>query len=136
MTHPLMRLPFEAEDVVAMVRKLYAGRVVFHDGDEEFAPGLSLHRVGGHSKGLQMVRVNTRRGWVVVASDAAHYYANMECGLPYPFVFNIGDTLEGYRRAYAVASSPDHVIPGHDPLVLARYPAAAPELAGWVARLD
>ena len=38
MTHPLMRLPFEAEDVVAMVRKLYAGRVVFHDGDEEFAP--------------------------------------------------------------------------------------------------
>jgi len=136
MTHPLMRLPFEAEDVVAMVRKLYAGRVVFHDGDEEFAPGLSLHRVGGHSKGLQMVRVNTRRGWVVVASDAAHYYANMDRGLPYPFVFNIGDTLEGYRRAYALASSPDHVIPGHDPLVLARYPAAAPELAGWVARLD
>jgi len=136
MTHPFMRLPFEAEDVVAMVRKLYAGRVVFHDGDEEFAPGLSLHRVGGHSKGLQMVRANTRRGWVVVASDAAHYYANMERGLPYPFVFNIGDTLEGYRRAYALASSPDHVIPGHDPLVLARYPAAAPELAGWVARLD
>ena len=54
----------------------------------------------------------------------------MERDLPYPFVFNIGDTLEGYRRAYALASSPDHVIPGHDPLVLQRYPAAAPELAG------
>ena len=49
--------PFEADDVVAMVRKLYGGRVVFHNGDEELAPGLTLHRVGGHSKGLQIVRV-------------------------------------------------------------------------------
>jgi len=44
--------------------------------------------------------------------------------------------LEGYRKAYALASSPGHVIPGHDPLVLERYPAPAPELQGWVARLD
>jgi glyoxylase-like metal-dependent hydrolase (beta-lactamase superfamily II) len=136
MSHPFMRLPYDGDDVVAMVRKLYAGRVVFHDGDEDFAPGISLHRVGGHSKGLQMVRVHTRRGYVVLASDAAHYYANMEKGLPYPFVFNVGDTLEGYRRAHALADSPGHVIPGHDPLVLQRYPAAAPELQGWVARLD
>jgi len=136
MTHQLMRMPFDVDDVVAMVRKLYGGRVVFHDGDEELAPGLSLHRVGGHSKGLQMVRVNTRRGYVVLASDAAHYYANMDRGLPYPFVFNVGDTMEGYRKARALAASPEHVIPGHDPLVLDRYPAAAPELQGWVARLD
>ena len=99
MTHKLMRMPYDADDVVAMVRKLYGGRVVFHDGDADFAPGISLHRVGGHSKGLQMVRVKTRRGHVVLASDAAHYYANMERELPYPFVFNVGDTMEGYRRA-------------------------------------
>jgi glyoxylase-like metal-dependent hydrolase (beta-lactamase superfamily II) len=136
MTHPFMRMPFDADDVVAMVRKLYGGRVVFHDGDAELAPGLTLHRVGGHSKGLQIVRVNTRRGQVVLASDAAHYYTNIGRGLPYPIVFNIGDTLEGHRRVYALASSPDHVIPGHDPLVLERYPAPAPELQGWVARLD
>jgi hypothetical protein len=28
------------------------------------------------------------------------------------------------------------VIPGHDPLVLQRYPAPAPELKGFIARLD
>jgi hypothetical protein len=28
------------------------------------------------------------------------------------------------------------VVPGHDPLVLARYPAASPSLEGIVARLD
>jgi len=60
----------------------------------------------------------------------------MERGLPYPITFNIGEVMEGYRRAYALASSPEHVIPGHDPLVMQRYPAARAELQAWVARLD
>ncbi|MGZ3329680.1 MAG: MBL fold metallo-hydrolase, partial [Xanthobacteraceae bacterium] len=33
MCHMALRLPFEADDVVAMVRKVFAGRVEFHDGD-------------------------------------------------------------------------------------------------------
>jgi glyoxylase-like metal-dependent hydrolase (beta-lactamase superfamily II) len=136
MTHAHMRLPYDAEDVVAMIRKLYEDRVVFHAHDSEIAPGLSVHHVGGHSRGLQMVRVHTRRGWVVLASDAAHYYMNMDRGLAYPFLFNLGEVLEGYRRARALADSPEHIVPGHDPLVLSRYPAAAPDLDGWVARLD
>lgn len=131
-----MRMPFEEEDVVAMVRRLFRGRVVFHDGDEQLAPGLSLHYVGGHSMGLQMLRVNTRRGWVVLAADAAHLYANLEHGVPYPILYNAADVIQGYQRAYALASSPGHVIPGHDPLVLERYPAPSPELKGWIARLD
>ena len=136
MCHAHMRIPFEEEDVVEMVRRLYAGRVVFHDGDAKIAPGLSVHHVGGHSMGLQMVRVNTRRGWVVLAADASHYYANMEQGRPYPITYSVAETLEGYRRAYELASSAEHVIPGHDPLVLERYPPARAELAGWIARLD
>jgi glyoxylase-like metal-dependent hydrolase (beta-lactamase superfamily II) len=136
MGHAHMRIPFEESDVLEMVRRLFAGRLVFHDGDDEIAPGLSVHRVGGHSMGLQMVRVNTRRGWVVLASDASHYYANMEQGRPYPITYSVGETLEGYARAYQLASSPGHVIPGHDPLVLERYPPPRPELAGWIARLD
>jgi len=136
MCHPHMRIPFEVDDVVAMVRRLYAGRVVFHDGGEELAPGLSLHYAGGHSMGLQMVRVRTRRGMVVLASDVAHYYANMEQGRPYPITYNVAEALEGFRLAYALADSPDHVIPGHDPLVLERYPAPSPELQGWISRLD
>ncbi|HEY1239716.1 MAG TPA: N-acyl homoserine lactonase family protein [Bryobacteraceae bacterium] len=136
MCHPVLRQPFDEEDVVAMVQKLFRGRLIFHDGDEELAPGLSLHRVGGHSMGLQMVRVRTRRGAVVLASDASHFYANMEQGRPFPIVYSVAEMLEGFRRAYELASSRDHVIPGHDPLVLERYPAPCPELKGWVARLD
>ena len=136
MTHPFLRFPFDEDGAVAMIRRLFAGRVVFHDGDEEIAPGLSVHHVGGHTMGMQIVRLNTRRGVVVLASDASHLYANMESDLAYPFAYNVAEVLEGYRRAYALASSPAHVIPGHDPLVMTRYPAASPELKGWVVRLD
>jgi glyoxylase-like metal-dependent hydrolase (beta-lactamase superfamily II) len=136
MCHTHMRIPFEEEDVVAMVRKLFAGRLVFHDGDEEIAPGLSLHYVGGHSMGLQVLRVHTRRGWVVLAADAVHLYLNLERGVPYPILYNAAEVLEGYRHVHTLADSPGHIIPGHDPVVLTRYPAPSPELRGFVARLD
>jgi glyoxylase-like metal-dependent hydrolase (beta-lactamase superfamily II) len=136
MTHPFLRFPFDEDGTVAMIRRLFAGRVVFHDGDEEIAPGLSVHHVGGHTMGMQVVRLNTRRGVVVLASDSSHLYANIESGLAYPFAYNVAEVLEGYRRVYALASSPGHVIPGHDPLVMTRYPAPSPDLQGWVVRLD
>jgi hypothetical protein len=35
-----------------------------------------------------------------------------------------------------LASAANAIIPGHDPLVLQRYPPAKPDLQGVVARLD
>jgi glyoxylase-like metal-dependent hydrolase (beta-lactamase superfamily II) len=136
MCHPAMRAPFEPEDVVAMVRRVFEGRVRFHDGAAELAPGLTVHHVGGHTMGLQVVRVWTRRGWVVLASDAAHLYANIEQGRPFPIVHNVADMLEAFETVRRLASSPGHVVPGHDPLVMARYPAPRPELEGKAVRLD
>jgi len=136
MGEPVFRGAYEVEDVVGMVRGVYAGRVRFHDGDAELAPGVSLHLIGGHTMGLQVVRVATRRGHVVLASDASHFYANMEQARPFPIVFSVGDMVQGYRRLRALADSPDHIIPGHDPLVMRRYPAPEAPLEGIVARLD
>jgi hypothetical protein len=48
----------------------------------------------------------------------------------------VGEVVEGYETLKKLATSPDHIVPGHDPLVLARYPAAKAELEGWVVRLD
>jgi glyoxylase-like metal-dependent hydrolase (beta-lactamase superfamily II) len=136
MGHPALNAVFDIENVVGMVREVYKGRVRFHDREAELAPGLSVHPVGGHSAGLQVVRVFTRRGFVLLASDASHFYANMEEGRPFPVVFHVGEVLEGYRRLGELASSAAHIIPGHDPLVMARYPAPRPDLEGIVARLD
>lgn len=136
MCHREFARPFEVEDIVTMVRQVHAGRVEFHDGDSEITPGLSLHRIGGHTAGLQAVRVFTARGWVVLASDASHLYANMRSERPFPIVANTIEMLEGFRRVHALADSPDHVVPGHDPLVMALYPPPSPDLEGLVVRLD
>ena len=127
---------FEAEDVVGVVRRVYQGRVRFHDGDAELASGISLHLIGGHTMGLQVMRVATRRGALVLASDASHFYANMEQARPFPIVWSVADMLDGHVRMRALAESPGHIIPGHDPLVLERYPAPEAALKGVVARLD
>lgn len=136
MCHSVLRHPYHVDDVCTLVRKVYQDQVVFHDGDEEIAPGVSVHHIGGHAKGLMSVRVNTRRGAVVLASDASHLYANMEEKRPFPIVYNVGDMMEGWNKLFRLAESPRHVIPGHDPLVMRRYPAASRELEGVVARLD
>jgi glyoxylase-like metal-dependent hydrolase (beta-lactamase superfamily II) len=136
MGHECFRGAYEVEDVVGMVRRVYENRVRFHDGDAELAPGVSLHLIGGHTMGMQAVRVATRRGWVVLASDASHFYANMEQTRPFPIVWSVADMVDGYRKLRDLAASPAHIIPGHDPLVLERYPAPSSELQGIVVRLD
>ncbi|NIE63118.1 N-acyl homoserine lactonase family protein [Burkholderia sp. Ax-1719] len=136
MCHGALSKAFEVDDVKAMVDRVFSGRVQFHDGTGQLAPGVSLHRIGGHTDGLQVVRVHTARGWIVLASDATHFYANIHEERPYPIVNNVGAMLDGFRTLVALASSPSHVIPGHDPLVLAQYPAYDPESQGWIARLS
>jgi glyoxylase-like metal-dependent hydrolase (beta-lactamase superfamily II) len=136
MAHRPFGEAYAVEDVVGLVREVYKGRVTFHDGDAELAPGLSVHHIGGHTAGLQVVRMMTRRGWVVLASDAAHLYANFETVRPFPIVFHVGDMVEGYRRIRELADSADHIIPGHDPLVMQRYRPVSPALDGIAVRLD
>ncbi len=134
--HAFLRAAFEVEDVVSLVRLNYAGRVRLHTGVFELYPGITLFPAPGHSAGLQFVQVNTRRGMVVLASDVSHFYENMETGRPFTLVVDVPATLDGYERARAAAASADHVIPGHDPLVMRRYPAPSPAMQGVVARLD
>ena len=117
------RAPFDGEPVAQLVRKLYADHVVFHDGDEEFAPGIRLCLAHGHTAGLQVVCCETARGTVVLASDAAHLYANITRTLPFPIFVDEEDYARAQRRALELAGgSLDHLIPGHDPLVLTCFP--------------
>ncbi len=122
MCHRVLRIPMEVEDVLTAVRHVYAERVRFHAGTAEIAPGVTLHLVGGHSGGLQVVRVPTARGHVVLASDAAHFWANIRTRNPFPLVVDVGRMAEGWRICEELADGPDHIIPGHDPLVLTRFP--------------
>jgi glyoxylase-like metal-dependent hydrolase (beta-lactamase superfamily II) len=141
-TGPLMRFPklshsFEADDVCRIVRMNYAERVSWYDGAAEIAPGISVHLAGGHSAGLQCVRVNTARGPVVLASDVAHYYENIESGRPFSTAMDLVEMLDGFDLLLQLADGAmERIVPGHDPKVMDLYPPPKPELAGIAARLD
>ena len=128
-----LRRPYDAEQLSEWLAELYRGRVTFHQGEEGIAPGISVHHVGGHTPGMQVVRVSTARGRVVLASDAMHYYENLAAENPFPVLVSAIDYIEALRTVTRLADGPDHVIPGHDPRVLTRYPAAHPDLAGAAA---
>jgi len=136
MCHAQLRNSYEEDYIVSMVRKVFAGRVVFHDGASAVAPGITVHHIGGHAKGLQSIRVKTRRGYLVLASDATHLYEHMNSGRVFPTTYNLAEVLEGYNTLRKLATSPRHIIPGHDPEVMTRYPAPRDDLKGWVVRLD
>jgi glyoxylase-like metal-dependent hydrolase (beta-lactamase superfamily II) len=135
MCRPIFRGAFAVEDVLQVVRGVYSDRVSFCHGQTQVAPGIETYLVGGHTDGLQVVRVHTRRGWIVLASDASHYYENMEREAPYPIVYHVGDMVAGWERVAQLADSPRHVVPGHDPDVLKRYPALANVPAGLAGEI-
>ncbi|MGO4833124.1 N-acyl homoserine lactonase family protein [Rhizobiaceae sp. 2RAB30] len=135
MRHPFLRHAYSVDDVVGMVRRVYTDRVVFHDGTASLADGISLHRIGGHTLGLQAVKVETVRGPVVLASDAFHLYRNLTDGLPFPIVHDVGQMMQGWRDLLVMAGDMEHLIPGHDPLVRQLYPSPSENLVDIVSCL-
>ncbi|MEM1045678.1 MAG: N-acyl homoserine lactonase family protein [Pseudomonadota bacterium] len=136
MCDAVLQYPFTVSHICDMVKRVYSGRVTFFDGMGEVAPGITAHLVGGHSRGLQCVRVKTARGWVVLASDASHYYENFQRRKLFPIVVDAENMLKGFDTLYSLAETEHHIIPGHDPLVRTLYPAVSNALDGIAYRLD
>ncbi len=124
MCHEPMRRAFDVEHVVEAIRHVFRDRVRYHAGTAEIAPGITLHLVGGHSGGLQVMRVPTARGAVVLASDATHFWANIRTRNAFPLVVDMPQVFEGWLACERLSDGPDHIIPGHDPEVLRRFPLA------------
>lgn len=136
MCHACLRAPFDLSDVLEAVGLVYSGRVRFHDGDVELFPGISLHRVGGHTGGLQVVRVATERGPLVLASDAFHFTENRRRRAPFPLVHHVGEMLDGFIRCEELAEGrEDLLVAGHDPEVCRRWPELIPGFPD-IVRLD
>ena len=136
MTYRQFAHSFESDEICGMVRCVFDGRVNFIDGEATLAPGITLHKIGGHTAGVQCMRVWTQRGWVVLASDTSHYYEHFETYRVFPTTFSLGDVMQGYETLRRLADSTKHIIPGHDPLVMKRYPSPGRELDGIAVRLD
>ncbi len=110
------------EAAPATATDAHPGGAVAVSGDAELAPGLSVHLVGGHTAGMQVVRFATAAGPFVVASDAAHYYENIEDDRPFEILHDVPGMYLGFDRINELAGSPARVAPGHDPEVFTRHP--------------
>jgi len=119
-----------------MVRLNFKRRLELYDGDAELAPGITLHLAPGHTAGLQAVRVRASRGNVVLASDASHFYENLETNRPFIAAVDIAAMLDSFRKIERLADSRRHIVPGHDPLVMRRYAPPSSPLQDIVVRLD
>jgi glyoxylase-like metal-dependent hydrolase (beta-lactamase superfamily II) len=137
MRHRYFSSGYETEDVVQAIRLNFAGRMLQYNGEAEIVPGIRVVPTPGHSPGEQVVCVHTQRGWVVVASDASHYYENLIKRRPYPAAHHVDEMIESFEKVMKLAGGDiARIIPGHDPIVMQIYPAARPGLEGRVARLD
>ena len=125
LSRPAFRGSIEVDDLCAFVRLNYEGRMKFIDGEAEIVPGIRVEKVGGHTAGMQIITVETSRGRAVVASDASHYYKNFQERIPFNTLHDIPGTYHAFDRIHALASSPDLILPGHDPLVLERLKKVA-----------
>ncbi|MEM9585422.1 MAG: N-acyl homoserine lactonase family protein [Pseudomonadota bacterium] len=133
MCHGTLQMPFTADHVCEAVQRVYSGRCIFHEGEGEVADGVTVHCIGGHSRGLQAVRVKTQAGWLCLASDATHYYENVFENKPFPIVVDLEDMLTGFKTLHRLASDRRLIIPGHDPKLREMFPQ---DKADHIFRLD
>jgi glyoxylase-like metal-dependent hydrolase (beta-lactamase superfamily II) len=121
------------DDLSYLVRANLSGRICFVDGDATIADGLSVHWVGGHTAGQQVIRVNTAAGHAVLASDAIHFYKEIDEDEPYNIVHYVPDMYESFARVSSLADDPQLIVAGHDPQVRSRYRVLPGELSELVS---
>lgn len=113
----------EPDDVLTLVRLNTAGKVNLVDGDNlEIIDGVKVYTGGRHTFASQYVSVRAAGGTIVIASDNMYLYENLEKHLPIAQTFDADSNLKAQDRMKQIASRPDLVVPGHDPMVFVKFP--------------
>lgn len=116
----------ERGDIASVLALLSAGRLELLDGDQDVAPGVTVHRTGGHTAGLQVVAVDRGDGSsTVLTSDASHFFDNIVADSPYSIVDHLPSMYDAFDWITARAGDRGAVIPGHDPAVMERFAPVA-----------
>jgi glyoxylase-like metal-dependent hydrolase (beta-lactamase superfamily II) len=100
------------------------GRLTLIKDRHTLPNGSELIEVGGHTPGQLVVSVPTATGTVLLASDAVHFYEEVERDRPFAIVADLPAMYRAYDRLAELASQPGtRLVAGHDPLVRARFAA-------------
>jgi glyoxylase-like metal-dependent hydrolase (beta-lactamase superfamily II) len=117
----------DADDVLTLVKLNTEGRVGLVDGDaQEILPGITCYTGGKHTYASQFVGVKTVAGTVVLASDNAYLYENLEKHLAISQTLDAASNLRAQDRMKQLAGAPRLIVPGHDPAVMTRFKEVQP----------
>lgn len=108
-----------------------AGRLTLTGRQHQVAPGIELTEVGGHTPGQAIVTVATAAGPVILASDAVHYYEELERDRPFVIVADLAAMYAAFDQIRERGTEPGaRIVAGHDPLVAERFggPADIPDV--------
>ncbi|HYN08067.1 MAG TPA: N-acyl homoserine lactonase family protein [Vicinamibacterales bacterium] len=123
----------DADDARMLTAIAEAGRLQLVDGDDrEILPGIRVYTGGKHTYASQYVGARTRAGTVILASDNAYLFENLEKGVAIAATLDRAANVAAQARMLKLAATPKLVIPGHDPAVFERFPLIKP----GVARID
>lgn len=124
---PAAAASVEQSEIAFLREALDAGRVDCLDGDAELAPGIFARLVPGHCPGQQVVLVDTERP-VLLASDALHFYEEMERHMPFEVFFDLEDMYRSYDLFARLEREGTTIVAGHDPALMTRFPALDPAM--------
>jgi glyoxylase-like metal-dependent hydrolase (beta-lactamase superfamily II) len=121
---PLFAHHTEAAEISHLRSLRAAGRLTLTGHSHQVAPGIELTEVGGHTPGQAVVSVAAGPGRVILASDAVHYYEELERDRPFSTVVNLADMYAAFDQIREMEQDAGtRVIAGHDPVVAERFPA-------------
>jgi glyoxylase-like metal-dependent hydrolase (beta-lactamase superfamily II) len=109
---------------IALLRQAWEqDRLTLFTGEHTLAPGIELTEVGGHTPGQLVASVATAgNGTAVLASDALHFYEEVERDRPFAIVADLPAMYRAYDTLAQLAAQPGtHLVAGHDPVVRARF---------------
>ncbi len=114
----------EAAEISHLRSLRAAGRLTLTGRSHQVAPGVALTEVGGHTPGQAVVTVDGGPGRIVLASDAVHYYEELERDRPFTTVVNLADMYAAFDQIREMEQDAGtRVIAGHDPVVAECFPA-------------
>lgn len=125
----------EAPEVAALAERVRTGAVTLMGGEHEIAPGVVSFEVGGHSPGQTILLIDGAGGAVVLASDAVHFYEEVERDRACAVLVDLAAVYRAYDTIREHVDRGARLVAGHDPLVMDRFPRLEvdPELGVLVA---
>ena len=133
---PLFMSSAETSEIDSLRRRQIQGTLTLIGADTEIRPGIRVTEVGGHTPGQLIVAVDTRGGRVILASDAAHYFEEVECDRPFAHVVDLQEMFDAFTYLRQLVDREGHVlVPGHDPLVMSKFERCGGVLSGHAVKI-